>query len=531
MSDRKSQPSKPSKPRKPSKPSNPQIGAPSEADKAITPVNLPSSSAYSTRTVKPHHVQPLTTICARVFVASFPAFSKDPRQWDPRRKQWARAAAWLRALPDATVQTLFGMLSAACPHLLSHDLVTEHFLRGTALALSSGMGGERAPVSKYTVGRLVAMGPALVRLRLLGFDRMTDQSFAAVAGRLPALEDVSLCGCTLVGPKTVAALAKSCPALTSINLNYTSVTPISLVPLLRSCKERLQVLKVAGISSWTDAAFSKLHAELMTTEDFSLPALRTLKLRQTSLTDTSICALISLAPNVTRVDVSFTSIRRPLSAPHYSLAGLEKLAVTSTSVPPDHLLDAVAAAPRLRTLNIGALGGSLGQRSAFGSSMSTVTMTDDHLSCLTTVLSENQVIESVSLVGNAKLCRSSKSLVEFIRLVGRRLKILNLSGIPSLRSMHLETLSPEEPNEAVCTLQELLLSSTGVDDDAATYISCCPSLETLDVAGTRLSADALFTIIDSCPKLAQLDLTRCRGVSVTDRRRFFEVWQEHKEQS
>ena len=102
----------------------PQIGAPSEVDDAITPVNLPSSSAFSTRTVKSNHVLPLTSICARVFVASFPKLSRDTRQWEPR-KQWRVIGAQLKSLPDYTIQTLFAMLSSSCPHLLSHDLVKE----------------------------------------------------------------------------------------------------------------------------------------------------------------------------------------------------------------------------------------------------------------------------------------------------------------------------------------------------------------------------------------------------------------------
>jgi hypothetical protein len=41
---------------------------------------------------------------------------------------------------------------------------------------------------------------------------------------------------------------------------------------------------------------------------------------------------------------------------------------------------------------------------------------------------------------------------------------------------------------------------------------------------THFSAgEGLFAIVDACPKLATLDLTRCRGVGVADRRRFFEV--------
>jgi len=51
----------------------------------------------------------------------------------------------------------------------------------------------------------------------------------------------------------------------------------------------------------------------------------------------------------------------------------------------------------------------------------------------------------------------------------------------------------------------------------------------LGVAGTKLSSEGLFSIVDACPKLSTLDLTRCRGVSVADRRRFFEIWQERKE--
>ena len=65
---------------------------------------------------------------------------------------------------------------------------------------------------------------------------------------------------------------------------------------------------------------------------------------------------------------------------------------------------------------------------------------------------------------------------------------LNLSGLPYLRSQDLLHLAPENPEEAVCSLEELSLNSTGIDDDAATYISCCPFLETLGVAGTKLSS-------------------------------------------
>lgn len=101
------------------------IGAPSEADQVVTPVNLPSATAFSTRTVKDDdRVLPLSMVCARVFAASFPSMSKDSRQWEPS-KRWKVVAAGLKNLPDSIVQTLFTMLTSSCPHLLSHDLVKE----------------------------------------------------------------------------------------------------------------------------------------------------------------------------------------------------------------------------------------------------------------------------------------------------------------------------------------------------------------------------------------------------------------------
>lgn len=49
--------------------------------------------------------------------------------------------------------------------------------------------------------------------------------------------------------KTAEVIGNSCPSLTALNLNYTSVPPASLLGPLTSCTN-LEVLKVAGISNW-----------------------------------------------------------------------------------------------------------------------------------------------------------------------------------------------------------------------------------------------------------------------------------------
>lgn len=128
-------------------------------------------------------------------------------------------------------------------------------------------------------------------------------------------------------------------------------------------------------------------------------------------------------PNLRRVDVSFTDIRRPLSVPLHGFANLEKLSVTSTSVSPEDLLSMLPAASQLRTLNMGALGGDNGKRSAYDKSVSTMTFTDKHLRSLTANLSQNTVIENISLVSNTKLARDEEIIAEFVLLVGRRLKV------------------------------------------------------------------------------------------------------------
>lgn len=127
-------------------------------------------------------------------------------------------------------------------------------------------------------------------------------------------------------------------------------------------------------------------------------------------------------PNLRRIDISFTNIRHPVSAALEGFANLDKLSLTSTDVSPDDLLIVLPVTSRLRTLNIGALGSSHGKRNAYGDG-STMSLRDEHLRSLTEILSENTFIENINLVGNTKLARDGESIAEFIRLVGRKLKV------------------------------------------------------------------------------------------------------------
>ena len=73
-------------------------------------------------------------------------------------------------------------------------------------------------------------------------------------------------GCTKVGAETAKAAAASCTMLEVVNFNYTSVTPVSLVPLITACTQ-LQALKLAGIQNW---ARFRLCLVRMSTNELSL---------------------------------------------------------------------------------------------------------------------------------------------------------------------------------------------------------------------------------------------------------------------
>lgn len=77
-------------------------------------------------------------------------------------------------------------------------------------------------------------------------------------------------------------------------------------------------------------------------------------------------------------------------------------------------------------------------------------------------------------------------------------QILNLAGISRLKSSDLAGLAPlnetlddiglsEDPTmNTPSPLQVLTLNNTDVGDEAAPYIASCISLETLELAGTKL---------------------------------------------
>jgi hypothetical protein len=68
------------------------------------------------------------------------------------------------------------------------------------------------------------------------------------------------------------------------------------------------------------------------------------------------------------------------------------------------------------------------------------------------------------------------------------LQSLNLAGIQSLRSAALAGLVPETAEQGPPQLRSLILNYTNVNDEAAPFISCCVSLQSLEVGGTKFTS-------------------------------------------
>lgn len=187
----------------------------------------------------------------------------------------------------------------------------------------------------------------------------------------------------------------------------------------------------------TDTTFSKFLVALEH-QATSLKNLRTLKLRQTSLSDSSIRAVVALCPMLERVDLSFTLVVHPL----WLSVPLQKLSLTSTLVSNIDLLATIANLPQLRILYLGALGERQGSSATMGNSTA-LTFNNDTLMRLTDILQNFMHLESVSLVGNTKLClteRHDGAMSNFISRVGRKCKVRFATNTSEINLIHRSSL-------------------------------------------------------------------------------------------
>jgi len=302
-----------------------------------------------------------------------------------------------------------------------------------------------------------------------------------------------------VGTDSAKVLGLRAEHLKYLNLSMTVVPIMDLVPVLKAALN-LETLKLAGLATLTDLNLNGLSRALFEESDLSLPLarLRSFKIRHTQISATSLTPLLQKLPLLRRLDVSFIPLRT-IFHQHGSLPypPLEKLSLISTPMSSPPLLQALSHLPHLKVLNLGALGASaktVRGHSFGGASDTGRTITDEILYQVTDILADQcQHLESVSLAGNTLLGRSVRY---FVDAVGWKLKVLNLGGIPGLKSSDLSPLVRGEHSETAGQpiLERLVLTNTKIDDEASIYIAACVHLTMLDLESTKVTGGSFASL-------------------------------------
>ena len=293
-----------------------------------------------------------------------------------------------------------------------------------------------------------------------------------------------------MGSNSVKALGRRAEHLTFLNLSMTVVPITDLVPVLKVARN-LKTLKLAGLATLTDPNLNGLIRWLFEDNDSTLPLarLQSFKIRHTQISATSLTNLLPKLPLLRRLDVSFIPLRT-IFHQHGSLPypPIEKLSLTSTPMLSQPLLQALSHLPHLKVLNLGALGASaktVRGHSFGGASNTGRTMTDQVLYQVTDILADQcKQLESVSLAGNTLLL--GRSVRYFVDIVGWKLRILNLGGIPGLKSSDLSPLARGD-TAGRPKLERLVLTNTKIDDEATVYIAACEHLTMLDLESTKVT--------------------------------------------
>ncbi|GAA5829866.1 hypothetical protein JCM11251_007913 [Rhodosporidiobolus azoricus] len=384
---------------------------------------------------------------------------------------------------------------------------------------------------------------ALADLDLSFHTNLADKALAKVLAQLPTLEAINLKGCTKVGDASLVALSKASEdRLKVANLSLTAASVKGLTSLLARCKN-LEVLKLASVAQLNEKNLNKLIDDATEAalgwRHIPLSRLRTLKLRSTDLTDSSIGRLLTLCSlTLSHLDISFTALKSGLDFVSSALHALpewklEKLVASGLALSPvtlEGFFRPLSERPeeerrRFKTLKLGSLPAS---------STKAPGLTDTVLARIMPYLEKLDGLESVSFFSNWHLGRSVQPLSKFIEVIGRRCTHLDLT-LP-VESHHLEGLLPpytssdEDPtmSEAYETprLRSLVLDSSRITDTAAEAIGACRDLRALHLQETRISTKFLAVVLASCPHLSALNLTSCRGIPVTQRRNFFDAWEK-----
>ena len=301
-------------------------------------------------------------------------------------------------------------------------------------------------------------------LNLNSWSKLTNSGLEIIANHCVALQSINLSKCGRITSKGVSLIATHCSKLTSINLSYIQTDATSNMSIKNLLHERghgLEALYLAGNKSVGTPSLAAVQACCV-------------KLK---ILDLSSCSTGNFSLHLERLQAA---------CPHLVELRLSELPFTVVASE----MDALEGFPCLELLSLASLTGGFG--------------IDDKL--LQRFLKTSSKLRQLDLRG----CENV-SYGAFTDIPADSLEQLFLSRC-KISWKNLFKIIKARWNDS---LRDLDVSWCSNLNDAALLTlmgSTHSSLMKFNLAGTGVATTGVRNILDSCPKLTELNLTSCRGV-------------------
>eukprot|EP00252_Welwitschia_mirabilis_P001964 TRINITY_DN1192_c0_g1_i1.p1 TRINITY_DN1192_c0_g1~~TRINITY_DN1192_c0_g1_i1.p1 ORF type:complete len:661 (+),score=79.20 TRINITY_DN1192_c0_g1_i1:469-2451(+) len=368
-------------------------------------------------------------------------------------------------------------------------------------AISVGMG------NRWGLGKLKIRGNNPVR-------GVTDEGLAAVGNGCPALRELSLWDCPLIGDKGLVAIAKGCPLLEKLDLlNCPLVTDAALEAVAENCPKlsllNLESCPLIGNKSLLAVAqccevkvLSVTNCMLVSDEGilpFASSNITKLKLQGLGVTDLSLEAIGRSCTDL--MELVLTNLQN-LSQQGFQKLGragmMQKLKVFS-----------IGFCKGLTDLSLGSIGqGCPGLKQA---SFHKCDISDQGLKAFTkpAISLENLLLDECNMI-------SLTGLVDGIGNSAGKLKVLTIVKCFNIREGELKAPVGTSVTESLKCLNVRNCPAFG-NGCLALLGAVCPQVHSVDLSGlTKISDDGLLTFLGGIKtSLVKLNLSSC--VEVTDR--------------
>ncbi|XP_066359028.1 F-box/LRR-repeat protein 3-like [Miscanthus floridulus] len=438
--------------------------------RALKSFALASRACHAAESRHRHVVRPLRTDLLPATLARYPCATRLDLSLCARVPDAALASAVvsgpsaLRAV-DLSRSRGFGAagvaaLAASCPGLADLDL-----------SIGVDLGDAAAAE--------VARAKGLRRLSLARWKTLTDMGLGCVAVGCAELRELSLKWCLGVSDLGIQLLALKCKKLTSLDLSYTMITQDSFLPIMKL--PNLQELTLVGCIGIDDDALGSLEKECS-------KSLQVLDLSQCqNITDVGVSAILKSVPNLLELDLSYCCPVTPsMVRSLQKIPKLRTLKLEGCKFIADGLKAIGTSCVSLRELSLSKCSGVTDTELSFAVSRLKNLLKLDITCC--------RNITDVSLAAITSSCTSLVSLrMESCSRVS--------SGALQLIGKHCSHL------------EELDLTDSDLDGEGLKALARCSKLSSLKIGICLKISDGLTHIGRSCPKLRDIDLYRCGGLS------------------